>query len=239
MVLVHGAMDTGGSFSRLVASLTDVDTITYDRRGYGDSHLDGRMPNRIAEHADDLLSILDGRPSVVMAHSLGGLVALAAAQRDPSVFRGLVAYETPMPWLPWWPPVGLPADVNDIPQVTAAATRFLRAHMGDERWAALTDTQRDGLLTCGPAWATELSDAQNRGPVFEFAQIAVPVLAVHGSLTDDRHVNGARVLARSVPNGRLATIEGAGHIGHRRQPAELASLIVEQIAATANPQERA
>ena len=233
VVFVHGAMDTGASFSRLVAHLEDVDVVVYDRRGYGESKLGGRAPFLIEEHVQDLLTLLDGHRSLVVAHSLGGAIALAAAQRSPHLFAGLLTYEAPMPWAPWWPALPLPQDPRDAEQVREAATLFLRRHLSDERWAALDDEHREALLVHGPAWAAELSDARSGPPAFVPEDIRVPLLAVHGTLTDERHREATTLLARRAPQARLATIEGAGHLGHRRHSEALAELLRGHLAATA------
>ncbi|WP_369046550.1 alpha/beta fold hydrolase [Sinomonas sp. P10A9] len=233
VVFVHGAMDTGSSFSRLLAHLGDVDAVVYDRRGYGESKLGGRAPFLIEEHVQDLLTLLEGHRSMVLAHSLGGVIALAAAQRSPHLFAGLLTYEAPMPWAPWWPALSLPRDPGNTEQVREAATLFLRRHLSDERWAALDDEHREALLVHGPAWAAELSDARSGPPAFAPEDICVPLLAVHGTLTDERHREATALLAQRAPEARLATIEGAGHLGHRRHSEALAALLREHLAATA------
>lgn len=231
-VFVHGSMDTGQSFSRLIEHLNDVDAVVYDRRGYGASRLGGRAPFLIEEHVEDLLALLDGHRTMVLGHSLGGLIALAAAQRAPHLFRGLLTYEAPMPWEPWWPDVPLPEDPRDPEKVREAATRFLRRHLGDERWAALDDVRRESLLAHGPAWAAELNGARNGGPAYVPERVTVPLLAVHGTETDERHREATRLLAERAPNAKLATIEGAGHLGHRRHSEALAELLRCHLAAT-------
>jgi pimeloyl-ACP methyl ester carboxylesterase len=232
VVLVHGAMDTGASFSRLAGHLHQLDVVCYDRRGYGESRLNGRSPARLGDHVEDLLALLEGRHSMVLAHSLGGVIALAAAERAPHLFQGLLTYEAPMPWEPWWPPVVLPADTTDEEQVRAAAEGFLRRHLGDSRWEALENHRRESFLTHGPAWATELGDARDGGPAYLPEALKVPVLAVYGTATDSRHQRATQELALRAPQSRLARIEGAAHLGHRTDPARLAELLLGHIAAT-------
>lgn len=232
VVLVHGAMDTGASFSRLIGQLHGLDVVSYDRRGYGESRLDGRSPARLGEHVEDLLALLDGRRSMVLAHSLGGVIALAAAERAPRLFQGLLTYEAPMPWEPWWPPVVLPEDTTDELQVRAAAETFLRRHLGDSRWEALDDRRREGFLTHGAAWATELGDARDGGPAYVPEALEVPLLAVYGTATDGRHQRATQELALRAPQARLARIEGAAHLGHRTDAASLAELLRSHVADT-------
>ncbi|MBT2597868.1 alpha/beta fold hydrolase [Arthrobacter sp. ISL-72] len=232
VVLVHGAMDTGASFSRLIGHLGGLDVVSYDRRGYGESRLAEQSPARLADHVGDLLALLDGHRSMVLAHSLGGVIALAAAERAPHLVRGILVYEAPMPWESWWPPLVLPENASDDAEVRAAAEEFLRRHLGDARWEALDDDRREGFLRHGPAWAAELGDARDGGPAFLPEAIEVPVLAVYGTATDSRHERATQELARRAPQGRLATIGGANHLGHRTEPGRLAELLIGHMAAT-------
>ena len=102
-VLVHGSMDRQSGFARLVKHLRDFgEVVTYDRRGYGRS-TPHSGPFGIEAQVADLIGLLEGRPAVLVGHSFGGNVALAAAERYPSLVKGVVVYETPLSWEPWWP----------------------------------------------------------------------------------------------------------------------------------------
>ncbi len=48
VILVHGTMDRASSFARLLPHLTDLDVVTYDRRGYGRAR---RSASRVAFRA--------------------------------------------------------------------------------------------------------------------------------------------------------------------------------------------
>jgi pimeloyl-ACP methyl ester carboxylesterase len=220
VVLVHGSMDSSASFRRVEAELEDV--LRYDRRGYGRS---GRTagPATFDEHVDDLLDVLNGAPAVVVGHSLGGTLTLAAAARAPHLVESAVVYEVPMPWLPWWPPLGLPGGPDDV---LPAAERFLRRHMGDERWDGLPARSRAELLGWAPAWAAELRTAASSDPPpFDPCSIEVPVVVGYGTATDERHARSALLLADELPNVRLERIAGAGHAAHRTHPREFADLV--------------
>ena len=81
VVFVHGSMDRMAGFAKVARRLeSDHRVLRYDRRGYARSLAVG-PPFTIAQHADDLLTLLDGRRAIVLGHSLGGNVVLAAAQR--------------------------------------------------------------------------------------------------------------------------------------------------------------
>ena len=87
VVLVHGSMDRNGSFARCASHLRDLHTLRYDRRGYGRSA--GLGAPTISGHVDDLIEMLDERPGAVVGHSLGGVIALAAAERRPDLVRAV------------------------------------------------------------------------------------------------------------------------------------------------------
>src|SRR5207302_1304119 len=57
----------------------------------------------MAGHAADCLDVLGERTGVIVGHSIGGVVALAAAQLAPERVVAVGAYEAPMSWQPWWP----------------------------------------------------------------------------------------------------------------------------------------
>ena len=79
VVVVHGAMDRAASFGRVGRQPAGPDVVRYDRRGYGESAALGT--GTLDEHVEDLLGVLDGRPATVFGHSIGGVIALVAAQR--------------------------------------------------------------------------------------------------------------------------------------------------------------
>lgn len=101
VVLIHGAMDRSASFVRATRLLDDLPIVRYDRRGYG--HSTDLGVGDLDTHVADLLEVLDGRPGVLVGHSIGGLIALVAAERQPELVRSVAAWEAPMPWAPWWP----------------------------------------------------------------------------------------------------------------------------------------
>lgn len=217
-------MDSSSSFRDMTALLDDCAVLAYDRRGYG-AALDLGAPD-LTGHIDDLIAVLDDTPSVIVGHSLGGVIALGAAARKPELVLAACVYEPPMPWQPWWPAPPLPSR-PDAPatEVRAAAERFLRGHIG-ARWDRLAPERRADLLAPARAWAAELlSAAYDAPPPFEPEQLDVPVVIGFGTATDERHVRSSQALAERVPGAWLRTVDGADHAAHRRFPAEFARLV--------------
>jgi pimeloyl-ACP methyl ester carboxylesterase len=226
VVLVHGSMDRSGAFARCCGHLRDVYTLRYDRRGYARSVRLG-APS-LAGHADDLIELLDERPAVVVGHSLGGVVALAAAQRRPDLVRAVGAYESPMPWLEWWPKVSaggeaMAAGKDTTPEAAGdAAERFMRRMIGDERWEGLPEKSRHDRRAEGPALVAELRSARSEAP-FDHAAITVPVVSGCGTRSREHHQWSAHELARLTGSEDPVVFEGADHGAHVTHHAEFAS----------------
>lgn len=217
VVFVHGSMDRSSAFARCCGHLRDLHTIRYDRRGYGKSvHLDAVS---IEGHIEDLVGVLDGRRGVVIGHSLGGVIALGAAQRRPDLVRAVGAYESPMPWVEWWPKRSAGGDAMTMgegssPEAAAdAAERFMRRMIGDERWEALPEGTRRQRRAEGPALLAELRSA-HRQPAYDPAAITVPVFTAHGTESREHHCWAAQELARLTGAREVTVIEGAGHGAH-------------------------
>jgi len=95
VVLVHGVLDRGRSFSRVAEFLSpDCRLAWYDRRGYGASANASGVPAGIDVHIADLVRVLDGRRAVVVGHSFGGVVAAARSCRPMTCPRLLFPWCT-------------------------------------------------------------------------------------------------------------------------------------------------
>lgn len=227
LVLVHGSMDRSAAFSRVAGHLRDLHTVRYDRRGYGRSA--GLGAATLGRHADDLLEILDGRRAAVVGHSIGGVIALIAAERAPELIRAVGAYESPMPWAEWWPSRSAGGAARAEPDPESAAEVFMRRMIGDERWEGLPAGTRRDRRAEGPALLAELGSARH-APAYDIDAIAVPVLAACGTQGAPHHSEGSVRLAESV--GRKAfVIEGAGHGAHVSHHAEFAEFARAVVAA--------
>jgi pimeloyl-ACP methyl ester carboxylesterase len=235
VVLVHGSMDRSGSWVRVARELRDLHTVRYDRRGYGRSRPAG--PGELDQHVDDLFAVIADRPCIVAGHSYGGTVALVAAGRRPDLVQGVVAYESAMPWRPFWP--GSSAGANAVAEVRRgaaigdAAERFLRRYIGDEKWEGLPDRTKDERRAEGAALLTELRSVREGGVPYDATTLAVPVISVRGSASEPHLQRGADVLASEAPQGELVVIDGANHGGHQSHPAELAAVIRRCLARSA------
>jgi pimeloyl-ACP methyl ester carboxylesterase len=233
VVLVHGSMDRSAAFARTRRHLRDLHVVVYDRRGYGRSA--GLGAPDIEGHADDLLAVIGGRPCVVVGHSIGGLFALIAAERAGSSVRAVGAFETPMPWVDWWPAnsAGGVATIGaGAGDPAAVAERFMRRMIGDERWEDLPDATKDARRAEGPALLAELVSMRSGQPAYDIAAVDVPVVAGRGSESRPHHVRTAETLATLAhqPGGAFV-IKGAGHGAHVSHSEEFAAFVRLAVAS--------
>lgn len=224
LIALHGSAASGESIQPIVSQLAaEYTVIIPDRRGRGASG-DGD-DYRLEREGEDLQAIVDavdGDP-VVVAHSFGGLVALAAA---PSLaISRLVLYEPAVT-------VGEGADpplsaqvqsVVDDDGPTAAMRLFFEAGTG------IPD------VTAMPWWPEQIEmgwiDTVIRElkaveafelPALEFK---TPTLLLTGEHGPDHLAEGVRAVDDAHAKTRHVEIDGVGHLGLLSEPERLAELV--------------
>jgi pimeloyl-ACP methyl ester carboxylesterase len=234
VVLIHGSLDRSAGMLKLSRRLdTDFRVTRYDRRGYGRS-IGAGEPYGVDQQVADLIGVLDAsdqssRPALLVGHSYGGNVALAAAEQHPSRVAGVVTYESPLSWLEWWPTHNAwrtHADPGD------AAERFMRRLVGDDVWERLPPATRAARRLEGPALVGELAALAERAP-WTPAGVRVPVLPMRGERAVPHHVDGVVALAAML-GAEPVVIEGARHFGPNTHPDQVAAEI-RRFAATCFP----
>ena len=241
VVFVHGSMDRAATFAKVIRRLPDLDVVRYDRRGYGRSR-GVEVSTALEDQVDDLLRVIDGEPTVVVGHSLGGVIALAGAQREPDLILSVAAFEAPMSWLDWWPARsagGVALATVDGPTTgdgssatstaVGAAEQFMRRMIGEDRWEALPPRTRDARRAEGPALLAELASIRS-SPPYDPARVVVPVLAGYGTESKPYHQQAAVRLAEWAPQGELMVIDGAGHVAQGSHPEAFAAFVRRAVA---------
>lgn len=240
VVLVHGSLDRSTSFARVLRRLADVHTVVYDRRGYHRSREVHPLHSTFEGHVDDLVAVVAGRPAVVVGHSYGGDVAMAAALRPEcrGTIRAVAAYEPPMPWLPVYrdaagtPRRGSPVDADPADPHAAglAAEGFFRRMVGDASWERLSESAKDERRADGPALAAELRAIRLDRPPFDATALAVPATFGRGERSAGRHRNSVAWLVEHVPGAELVEVPGAAHGAHLTHPDAFAGLVRAALA---------
>src|SRR5215467_13670186 len=113
LILIPGASGVGEVFRQVARDLSArYQVVTYDRRGFSRSHLDGPQDydHRLSTDADDvrhLIEHLTDQPAIVFGNSSGALVALEVLIQSAEQVQTIVAHEPPaVSLLPdaakWW-----------------------------------------------------------------------------------------------------------------------------------------
>lgn len=230
LVMLHGSLNNHQTAWMMVKPLLEAQFTMYavDRRGRGETT--ATEGHTIADEANDALAVIEsiGEPVLLLGHSFGAHVALAAAAKAPEKIRKLMLYEPPRPTAMSRELLtrlqGLAASGQDEemvedfllngPRVPAEEVAMIRATpfwqflVGDAQnsireWPALTDLEFDAQA---------------------FSTLNVPVLLITGDQSPD-DVYETTPLAGALPNARVAVLQGQAHIAQAMAPQVFADTV--------------
>ncbi len=167
----------------------DLDVITYDARGHGDSPGESTLGDHEQHDVEAAVGLARERASrvVVVGASMGAIAALRYAVTDAGL-AGVVTLSCPAAW-------SLPRNVRGVLAAAMTRTRVGRSA-----------TQR----LCGVRIADRWT---NPAPPIELVpQLKVPITYVHG--TEDRFISvrdAARLWEATPEPRRLVVVRGMGH----------------------------
>ncbi|MFI0512718.1 alpha/beta fold hydrolase [Streptomyces sp. WSLK1-5] len=236
VILVSGAMSTGGTVAPLAVPLSErFDVLVYDRRGRGASG--DTAPYAVAREVEDLAALIGtaGGEASLCGISSGGALVLEAAASGLPVRRAAV-YETPYAdFLEG----GAEQNAEYTEQLTAALDEgrrgdavelFLRlTGMGEQTiQGARQSPMWSGMEAVAPTLAYDNAVmAGGLVPRDRLASVTVPVLAVAGGASPAWMREGTRAVAEAVPEGSYRVLEGQTHMV---DPTALAPVLAEFLA---------
>lgn len=224
VVLIHGSLDRSGGMALSARHLQgEHRVLRYDRRGYGRSW-PHPGPFSVDDQVDDLVSLVGDRRSVLIGHSFGGNIALAASVRLGKQVVGVSTYETPLSWMEWWP--GTTAGAMAVASSEAdAAENFMVRLIGHKRWNSLPERTREERRREGAALVGELTALRMSAP-WAAGDISCPVLCGYGSNGMKHHAEGARWLSQNLADGRLIELQEAAHGAPMTHPLQFVQALV-------------
>jgi acetyltransferase/esterase len=244
MLLVPGASGSGDAFRGVAEHLArDYSVITYDRRGFSRSELDGSQgyEHRLEVDADDvrrLIEHINGGSATVFGASSGGIVAIDVLARHPSAVDKLVAFEPPLvrllrdgqKWLNFF------SDLYDLYRQRGPGNALQRfreqafATPDRQVMARAMDPSNPVALANATYWF-EHELRQYPAARLDFAALqpyAPRIVPAVGRESHDTPAHAATVALAGQLGRRLVELPG-GHLGCVAYPAEFANELVEAL----------
>ena len=254
LALIPGLMGSAYGFRKIVGPLQDSGfrVAVVEPLGIGSSPRPSDADYSLtaqADRVDAALRELDGRPAVVVAHSVGASIALRLAYRHPERVAAIVSLD------------GGPAEVAGT-RGFRRAMRFapllrlfggkgrIRGHVrsslvsrsADRAW--VTDEVVNGYME-GPSrdlGATlraygRMADASEPEPLApHLAEIRCPVRLVIGTATREGGISEAEIaqLRGSLPSFAVETVPDAGHFVFEEKPLAVVAAVARAVGSAAH-----
>jgi 3-oxoadipate enol-lactonase len=209
-----------------------IQSLCYDKRGHGLSDAPP-PPYTIDEHIGDLAGLLahEGiRNAVVCGESVGGMIALGLAARQPAAVRALILCDTAHkigPEALWDERIDLIQTLGIESIADAVLKRWFSAAFRRENPAAvagwrnmLVRTPLDGYVgTCSALRDADLTGAART--------LNLPVRCLAGSEDGATPPSLVKSMSDLISGSRFQVVDGAGHLPCIEAPGELAAVIQE------------
>ncbi len=249
VIIVHGLSFFSYDWTEVAALIgKDREVVAIDMRGFGESSWSPERDYKLDHMSADVIAVLDAlgwQKAVLMGHSFGGRVALAAAGWKPERAAGLICVD----FAPDLAPAGrrhVAERIGNQPDVFASIDEAMTYHHDDlndparrVRWQAfLKQTDNGYVLKRDLHFRDNFKRALETGksaPVPEFlwpmlTDIQIPTLVIRAS-ESDMFAADTLEKVRSL-NPRTTAIELAGsHDLAGDNPEELAAAVNDFLAA--------
>lgn len=227
VVLIHAFPLHRGMWEPQAPLEAHARLIRFDLRGFGQSPAgDGLIPFEL--HVDDLLGLMDHLklPSAVLCGvSMGGYVALRAAERAPERVRGLILCDTKSQADDDAARLKRAATVRLIKRegLEAFAETFVKGVLAPQTLAAKPEVaarvrELIGDNTARGACAALIAMAGRTDTTAALARLDVPALVLVGEKDALTPLSAAKALAAGLPKASLAVLPAAGHLSSLENP---------------------
>ncbi len=225
VLLLHGVGLRAEAWGAQLDALASMARLTApDMPGHGESPM-GNTRAELSGYTEATLRVLEqlGRPTVVVGHSMGAMIALDLAARAPQQVAGVVA-------------------LNAIFERSAEATQAVKTRAAAldgqtptdptgtlKRWFGHTDPPecaacRTWLTANDPAAYKQAYTVFANSPIprrDDLKTLTCPALFITGDLEPNSTPAMSRAMAELAPNGRAQIIKGAAHMMPMTHAAEV------------------
>jgi pimeloyl-ACP methyl ester carboxylesterase len=221
-----------------------------DLYGYGESDpWPGKAPLTLSHEAELAVQVMSGRGGRVhlVGHSFGGAVALRLALDHPGLIASLTLIE-PVAFhvleRGCWSDRAMFAEIRALARSVADATfsgdagrgmaRFVDYWNGPGTWARAKSGTREILTRCADKVTLDFSTTTREDtPLGAYRGLNLPTLVLRGSDSPLVTRRIAELLVAVMPDARLRTLEGAGHMSPMAHPDMVNAAIAEHLSANA------
>lgn len=231
IVLLHdslGCVTLWGAFPQTLARATNRRVIAYDRAGFGASDARADRPGAqfVRDEAERFFPALCEHLAIerfiAFGHSVGGGMAIECAARHAGRCDALVT-EAAQTFVEDLTLAGIRAAREQF-RDPAQFARLARYHGDKTQW--VLDAWIETWLS--PEFADWSLDAV-------LPRVSCPTLAIHGSLDEyGTRVHPERIAACVSGPARAAIMDGARHVPHREQEAQVAAMVAEFLRTLAD-----
>ena len=253
-VCLHASASSSRQWQKLAGMLDGhVRTLTPDLVGYGDA--EPYRPGTRFTLRDEVAGILrqvrqqtgkENGPLHLVGHSYGGATALQLALMHPDRVASLTLYE-PAQFLMLFKDGLASEEAHEILTVwryakgrarsvftrSAAARHFIEYWSGQGVWSHIPRKRQRKFARLMPKVNAEFEAILSAGvSVDDFAKLNIPVRLICGTKTRATARKVTEILAGTLPDVELVTVDGAAHMAPTENPDRINPLFAEHVIAS-------
>lgn len=236
VLVVHPGGGDASTWEQVTRLLADDFRVVRVRRRIYEPDADIALPHSMGVEAADIVAVarlLDG-PVLLVGHSSGAVAALEAALAEPSAFGGMVLYEPPIPTDELVAgEAGVRArtllDAGDPVEAMRVHMRNvvrMPAEMVDAMFADARARAMFAAVAAAQIADDEALDALGTG-IGRFAALDIPATLVEGADSPSHLRERLADLAATLPDARVVTLAGQGHVANLTAPDTIARIVGE------------